>query len=96
MLKFSLTVPLLRDRLFATLDTRYLSDRHLPQNTSASDFFVANLTLFSQNVVKGVELSGSIVNLFDERYGDPGSTQQRQSLIGQNGRTFWMKLKYNF
>jgi outer membrane receptor protein involved in Fe transport len=35
-------------------------------------------------------------NLFDYRYGDPGSGEHLQNIIEQDGRTFWLKLKYRF
>jgi outer membrane receptor for ferrienterochelin and colicin len=57
---------------------------------------LTNLTLFSQKLLPGVELSGSIHNLFDQRYGDPGSGEHRQDIIEQDGRTFWLKAKYSF
>ncbi len=96
MVKFNLIVPLIQEKLFASLETRYLSERRTLSGKMADDFFVANLTLFSQNFFKGLEVSGSIYNLFDERYGDPGSGEHRQDVIEQDGRTFWLKLKYGF
>jgi outer membrane receptor for ferrienterochelin and colicin len=41
-------------------------------------------------------LSGSVDNLFNESYGDPGAEEHRQDIIKQDGRTFWLKLKYSF
>jgi iron complex outermembrane receptor protein len=96
MVKFNLIATLLRDRLFAGLEVRYLSARRTLSGKHASDFFVTNLTVFSQNLLNRVEFSGSIRNFFDERYGDPGSGEHRQDIIEQDGRTFWLKLKYAF
>jgi iron complex outermembrane receptor protein len=96
MVKFNLIAPLLRDRLFAGLEVRYLSARRTLSGKRASDFFMTNLTVFSQNWLDRVEFSGSIRNFFDEQYGDPGSGEHRQDIIEQNGRTFWLKLKYAF
>jgi outer membrane receptor for ferrienterochelin and colicins len=105
MVKLNLIVPLIQEQIFAGLEARYLSERltqcqrdildsECLRNTNA--FFVTNLTLFSQNLIKGVEVSGSIYNLFDEPYGDPGSGEHIQEVIEQDGRTFWLKLKYAF
>jgi hypothetical protein len=55
---------------------------------------VTNLTLFSQGLLKGVEASFSVYNLFNEQYGDPGAREHQQDIIEQDGRTFWVKVKY--
>jgi outer membrane receptor for ferrienterochelin and colicins len=59
-----------------------------------------NLTLFSQNLIKGLELSATIYNLLDTRYDDPATQGQGrthlQDLIEQDGRTFRVKLTYRF
>lgn len=96
LLKFSLVVPLLQDKVFASLDTRYMSARQTLSGATASDYFLSNLTLFTQNLLSGIEFSGSIFNLFDQRYSDPGSGEHRQDSIDQDGRTFWLKAKYSF
>jgi len=96
MVKLNVSAPLLPDRLFAGLEVHYMSERRTLSGKHTSDFFVTNLTLFSQNFLDGVELSSSLHNLFDERYGDPGSGEHRQDIIEQDGRTFWLKLKYAF
>lgn len=96
MVKLNLSAPLWRDRLFAGLEVRYMSERRTLSGKYASGFFATNLTLFSQKIFDGVECSASLRNLFDERYGDPGSGEHRQDIIEQDGRTFWLKLKYAF
>lgn len=96
ILKGNLIVPLLRERFFASLETRYLSSRYTLKRKKTSDVFVANFTLFSQNLFAGLEASGSIYNVFDENYDDPGSAEHRQEAIPQDGRTFWLKFKYRF
>jgi outer membrane receptor for ferrienterochelin and colicin len=73
-----------------------MSERRTLSGKQADGFFLANLTFFGRQFFKGVELTGSIQNLFDERYGDPGSAEHRQDIIEQDRRTFWLKLKYGF
>jgi outer membrane receptor for ferrienterochelin and colicins len=96
MVKTSLLIPLWRDKVFAGIETRYMSSRRTLAGHASGDLFVTNLTLFSQHLLKGVELSGSIYNLFDDHYDDPGAGEHRQDLIPQDGRTFWIRLKYHF
>jgi outer membrane receptor for ferrienterochelin and colicin len=96
MAKANLIVPLIQDKLFAGFEVRYMSARHTLSGRTSSDYFLTNFTLFSQNLLKGVELSGSIYNLFDQRYGNPGSGEHLQDIIEQDGRTFWVRAKYSF
>lgn len=94
--KGNLIVPLLRDKLFASPELQYTSSRKTLSGGSTGSFVVANLTLFGKNLLKGLELSGSIYNLFDKKYGDPGGAEHRQDVIRQDGRTFRLKLTYSF
>jgi len=55
-----------------------------------------NWTLFSQKLVKGMELSAGVYNLFDARYSVPGAAYNLQDTIPQNGRSFRLKLDYKF
>lgn len=57
---------------------------------------LANWTLFSRELVKNLEASASIHNLFDKKYGFPGGPEHLQDTIPQDGRTFRLKLTYRF
>ena len=94
LVKTNLIVPIVGDKLFAGFEGRYTSSRLTLAGNSASPFYILNLSLFSQRLVKGWELSAHINNLADQKYGYPGSGEHRQDLIDQDGRTFWVKLKY--
>src|SRR5207245_9339566 len=62
----------------------------------AVGYGVVNLTLFSQNLVKGVDLSASVYNLLENRYGDPSTPFRRQDILEQDGRSLRVKLTYRF
>jgi iron complex outermembrane receptor protein len=94
--KAALSVPLYRDRIFASLEIQGMSSRRTLADNEVPGFAVANLTLFSRELVKNLEISGSIYNLFDRRYRDPVSTDFRQDSIQQDGRTFRLKFTYRF
>jgi len=104
--KVNLTAPLLKDKIFAGLEFQYISKRttsHLGTDVTgedASGYGIVNFTLFSQNLVKGLELSASIYNLLDRKYSDPATQGQGrphlQDLIEQDGRAFRVKLTYRF
>ena len=63
---------------------------------NAGGFGVVNLTLFSQNLVKNLDFSASVYNLLDHRYSDPASRFHQQDTIERDGRSFRLKLTYQF
>jgi iron complex outermembrane receptor protein len=106
LVKFNLSVPVVRDKVFAGVEFQYTSDRrslYSPsgqpitlQGQDAGGFGVVNLTLFSQKLIKNLEFSASVYNLLDRRYSDPASSFHAMDLIQQDGRSFRLKLTYRF
>lgn len=96
LVKGNLIIPLFRDKVFGSLETRYMSSRLTLSGNSAKSVFLTNATLFTQQVLPGWEFSAQVNNLFDYHYSDPTSGQHVQDLILQDGRTYWLKLKYHF
>ncbi len=96
LLNLNVIAPLYSDQLFAGLELFYTSKRKTPAGGSTDDHTVTNLTIFSKNVIKGLEVSASVRNLFDRDYSDPGSGPgvHVQDEIEQDGRSFWLKLKF--
>ncbi|MSU35927.1 MAG: TonB-dependent receptor [Pedosphaera sp.] len=103
LVKLNLTVPVMPDKLFANLESQYTSERLMLTplarpivDPHAGAFGVLNFTLFSHNLVKGLDLSAGVYNLLDKKYSDPATPFHQQDLIAQNGRTFRVKLTYRF
>jgi iron complex outermembrane receptor protein len=103
--KVNLNIPLVKQKLFAGAEVQYTSTRKTLLRKDTGGFTVTNLTLFSQNLVSGLDLSASVYNLFDKSYGDPvaGELQidpEQPELgldtVAQDGRTFRVKLTYRF
>ncbi|MFO0700943.1 MAG: TonB-dependent receptor [Nitrospira sp.] len=94
--KGNLIIPLYGDKVFASLETRYMSSRLTLAGNKAKNVFLTNMTLFTQQLLPGWEFSAQVNNLFDHRYGDPASGEHLQDTILQDGRTYWLKLKYHF
>jgi len=94
--KLNLSVPLFRTNIFAGIEVQYVGERLTLLRREADEFAVVNLTLFSRELVKGLEASATLYNLFDTRYGYPGAGEHRQDIIMQDGRTFRVKLTYRF
>jgi outer membrane receptor for ferrienterochelin and colicins len=93
---FNLTAPFFKDELFGSIEVLYLSSRRTLLGDKTDDHTITNLTLFNDRSIEGLEISASVKNLFDEKYSDPGSGEQVQDQIAQDGRTFWFKIKYGF
>ena len=94
--KLSLTAPLWREKVFANAEVQALSQRKTIGGGTVNGYWIANLTLFSRELVKGLDVSASIYNLFDQRYADPVAADLVQPAIRQDGRSFRIKLTYRF
>jgi iron complex outermembrane receptor protein len=95
LVKFNAIAPLWEDKVFTGLELQYTSGRNSLEG-SVPGYFMTNVTLFSQQLVKGLELSGTVYNLLDQRYNDPSTADLALDTIEQNGRTFRVKLNYEF
>ncbi|HAV63727.1 MAG TPA: TonB-dependent receptor [Verrucomicrobiales bacterium] len=104
LFKVNLSVPLLADKLFGSLEYQFTSSRHtvftsgaetLP-GRDAAEFGVFNLTLFSRDLLRNLEASVSVYNLLDDSHADPASRFHRQDQLSRDGRTFRVKLNYRF
>lgn len=96
--KGNLGVPLFTPNLFLAVEVQYLSRRTPAEShqTDAKAYTVVNASLYSRELLKGLEASAGICNLFGESYSDLGGTEHEQELLRQDGRTFRAKLTYKF
>ena len=94
--KLGLIVPLMRNQLFASLDSWYMSRRRTLTGSSTGGFAVFNATLFSRNLGRHADVSASLYNLFDKNYSDPGAEEHIQNALRQDGRNFRIKLTFRF
>ena len=94
--KLSLSVPLWQDKVFASAELQAMSGRDTVRGGRVGGVWLANATLFSRQLVKGLEVSASVYNLFHQPYRDPAADDFTQDSIQQDGRTFRVKLTYRF
>ena len=94
--KLSLLAPLYKNKIYANLEVQAMSSRLTPSRETVNGFAVCNFTLFSRELIKNLEASASLYNLFDTRYEDPVSVDFKQRAIEQDGRSFRIKLTYKF
>src|ERR1039457_3883803 len=105
LIKMNVSVPVYKQKVFASLEFQYTSSRQTLFTDSsdttlrgmdAGGFETVNFTIFSHDLVKNLEFSGGVYNLFDARYGGPSSRFHLQDTIEQDGRSFRLKLAYRF
>lgn len=94
--KFNVIAPVIKNKLFAGIETQYSSKARTLTGHHADDFTVVNLTLTCVEIMKGLEISASVYNLFDKEYGTPGSSEHAQDIIIQDGRSYGLRLIYRF
>lgn len=101
--KASFTAPLYSlKKHFATIETFYGSSRLNAAGERIDGAAIVNLTILSRELLKGLDISASIYNLFDTRYSVPAGAEQVNSLsetlqgISQDGRAFRIKATWRF
>jgi iron complex outermembrane receptor protein len=96
LVKANVSIPVYRTNIFISPEVQYTSPRLTLAGNRTRDAVVANLTILGRDLIKGLEASASIYNLFDTTYGDPGSSEHKQDIINQDGISFRFKLSYRF
>lgn len=96
MAKLNLVIPLIGEKLLAGTEVKYISRRKTISGEDTDGTVLANLTLLSRTLMKGLEISASVYNLFDEKYSHPGSEEHLQNSIEQDGRSLRIKLTWSF
>jgi iron complex outermembrane receptor protein len=94
--KLNLLFPLVRDKVFFGMEEQYTSSKRTLKGSQTHDFFITNLTLFTRNLLKNFELSGSVYNLFNTGCSVPVGGEFIQDGIRQDGRVFRIKATWRF
>jgi outer membrane receptor for ferrienterochelin and colicins len=92
----SLSVPLIKEKVFASMDLQYVGRRATLTGRYSGAYVVPNITVFSRNLVKGWEFSASLYNLFNHKYDDPAGNGLAENAILQDGLNFRIKAGYRF
>jgi len=96
LVQASLSAPLIRQKVFLSMDLQYLSRRITLTGQSTAAYVLPSVTLFSRNVLKGWEGSVSLYNVFNQKYADPGGNGLTEDALFQDGRSFRIKVGYRF
>ncbi len=95
MAKLRLSVPVSRNRSFASFEWQYLSARTTLAGRTVDPASVANVTV-NLPIGSSLLVTGQIRNLFNARYADPASDEQIADSIEQNGRTARIGIRWSF
>lgn len=77
-------------------ELQYNSGRQAVDGSRVPAYTVSNLLLRADRVMKGLDLSLGIYNLFDQRYQHPAADTNWQSALEQDGRTWRARMEYRF
>jgi iron complex outermembrane receptor protein len=94
--KLNVAVPIWQEKIYGTLEIQGMSSRKTEAGNELPGFAIANVTLFSRELIKHLQVSASIYNLLDKRYSDPADPGFTEDALQQNGRTFRVKATYLF
>jgi outer membrane receptor for ferrienterochelin and colicins len=94
--KINLIAPLPWRKLFVGVEGQYITRMMTTQGTNLGGFLIANATLSTPELFKGLSVSFSVYNLFDKHYAYPANIGDTQASIPQNLRGLRLKLTYRF
>ncbi|MHC5083210.1 MAG: TonB-dependent receptor plug domain-containing protein [Planctomycetota bacterium] len=97
MVNFNMIYPLIEEKLFAGLETKWNSRRKTLAGQKTGHSYITNLTLTYENILKSLDVQLGVYNLFDQEYDHPAFSEHAPlDKIEQNGRTVGVKLTYQF
>jgi outer membrane receptor for ferrienterochelin and colicins len=94
--KLNFVAPVVHNKVFGSLTAQYMSARRTLAGNTVGGFAVFNATLFGHTLGKHLDVSGSVYNLFDKKYFDPGRLEDVEDAIQQDGRSFRLKITARF
>lgn len=86
LFKLNLLVPVRRLDLTTGIEVLGMSERVTVGGGKAPGHVVTNLTVTRRDLLRGLDGSLRITNLFDARYGDPASLEHRQDVVPREHR----------
>jgi iron complex outermembrane receptor protein len=92
--KLNLSGPWAAAGLHWGYELQFSGQRRAIDGTRLRSYTLSNLNLVAEKWVKGLEVSLGIYNLFDTQYQHPGSRNNWQNALGQDGRSVRVKFIY--
>ena len=96
MVQMELRSSILGSAATAAVDAQYMSARSTLIGNAAGSHVLTNFSLFAPRTFGRFDLSASLYNVFDTRYGDPVSNGFAQETIQQDGRSFRVRTTLHY
>ena len=96
MVQMELRSPILGSGATAAVDAQYMSGRRTLIGNDARSHVLTNFSLFAPKTFSRFDLSASLYNVFDIRYGDPVASGFVQNTIQQDGRSFRVRATLHY
>ena len=96
LVKFNLSMPLLRKRLSVAADGQYTGSVTTLAGNTLGGFSVLNATVTAHIFGKHADISASAYNFLNKRYSFPGRPEDPEDSLVQDGTTFRVKLTYRW
>jgi outer membrane receptor protein involved in Fe transport len=77
-------------------ELQYDSERRTLDGLTVDGYWLANMNLVAGDVINGLDLSLTLLNLFDKRYEHPAADSNWQDTLEQDGRAVRLRLDYRF
>ncbi len=94
--RLGVSVGLLRDRARVSSEFRFLGERRTVTGGEVPAYGLVNVTLLARPFESGLQMSASVYNLFNHRYGDPGGEELVQDVVVQDQRVVRLGMRYQF
>lgn len=94
--RLGVSLGLLKDRARVSSEFRFLGERRTVTGGEVPAYGLVNLTLLARPIQAGPQISASVYNLFDHRYGDPGGEELAQEIVVQDQRVVRVGMRYQF
>ncbi len=86
----------LTQQLGLGFELQYDGERQAIDGSMLDAYWLANVNLVASGLVNGLELSLTLLNLFDEHYEHPAADSNWQNTLEQDGRAVRVRLDYRF
>jgi iron complex outermembrane receptor protein len=96
MVQMELRSSILGTATTAAVDAQYMSARSTLIGDGADSHVLTNFSLFAPRTFGRFDLSASVYNVFDTKYGDPVSNGFAQQTIQQDGRSFRVRTTLHY
>jgi len=95
--KLNITAPFLNNAWRAGFEMQAYSNRKTEADTHVGGYALANLTISTDKLIPNLDVAIGIRNLFDRNYVDVAPPSNNlQTTIPQDGRTYWLRMTYDF